>query len=173
MQSNQVSPSQYSSRPKKKFSTGCLIGIGVAVGLSLFLCICTVSVSLLRARSQASASDLSGSNQNVMIATTPSYSDSSSQWVVTHTFQGNGDANTVAFTVNAPWKLQWSCGAGTYSENVIISVYNADGTVRDYAAINTICNIGNTGGGTTEYQGGTVYLHVASEGGWTVKVLEE
>lgn len=98
---------------------------------------------------------------------------STGPWVVTHTFHGNGNDLTENVDVGDTWKLQWDCGVGTTSENVIIDVYNADGTLLDPVAINAICDTNNNRGETLEHQGGTIYLRVVSEGGWTVKISEQ
>ena len=53
---------------------------------------------------------------------------------------------------------------------MIVDVKGSDGSNVDPAAVNTICKAGNTGDSTQEYQGGNLYLDVASEGVWTIQV---
>lgn len=110
----------------------------------------------------------SGANVTANTATT-----SAPLWLPTHTFKGNGNKKTETFTVGSDWRIVWSCSpASDASYNVIVNVYNADGSAADLAAINTICQAGNTGDITEEHQGGTIYLEIVSEGGWTVTVQE-
>ncbi|MDQ2885364.1 MAG: hypothetical protein M3Y39_04675 [Chloroflexota bacterium] len=98
-----------------------------------------------------------------------------SQWVTTHTFTANGPMKTENFTVANEWKMQWTCnpasdGLGEY--NVIVAVYNADGTSLDPMAFNTICKAGVTSGSTQEHQGGNVYLDNETDGNVTITVQE-
>jgi len=89
------------------------------------------------------------------------------------TFSGNGAEKTDVFSVANQWTLTWSCDPSSFigdSYNVIISVYNSDGTIHDAAAVNTICSLGNSGGTTQEYGGGTVYLDINSESTWTINI---
>lgn len=90
------------------------------------------------------------------------------------TFTGNGEKKTSIFTVPDHWRLKWKCNPssdyfGQY--NVIVDIYNSDGTLLD-SAFNTICQNGNTSGNTEEYQGGDVYLDVQIDGAWTIEVQE-
>jgi len=98
-----------------------------------------------------------------------------SQWVTTQTFTANGSMKTGNFTVPDEWKMQWTCNPassdlGQY--NVIVAVYNADGTPLDPGAFNTICKAGVTSGSTQEHQGGNVYLDIETEGNVTFTVQE-
>ncbi len=82
---------------------------------------------------------------------------------------------TETFTVGNDWKLQWSCTPsssylGEY--NVMVDVYNSDGTSADLGAINTICQSGNVSGETEERVSGDLYLDVQSEGAWTMTIQE-
>lgn len=95
------------------------------------------------------------------------------QWTTVQSFQGNGNKKTTTFAVPNSWKLIWSCDpssdySGEY--NVIVDVVRPDGSYVDPGAVNTICQAGNTGDSTQEYQGGTVYLDVQSEDVWTIQV---
>lgn len=95
------------------------------------------------------------------------------KWTTVQTFQGNGTKKTATFSVPDNWKIVWSCDPNSFDGsqfNVIVSVYNDDGTPLDYAAVNTMCSSSNTGDSTQEHQGGSVYLDIDSEGSWTVQV---
>lgn len=95
------------------------------------------------------------------------------KWTTTHTFTGSGIKKTSVFTVPDDWKITWSCTPSSFygSYNVIVAVYNSDGTMADIA-VNTMCKAGNTGDMTEEHQGGDVYLDVNSEGDWNIQVQE-
>jgi hypothetical protein len=106
---------------------------------------------------------------------TPTSTNTQSQWVTTHAFPANGPMKTADFTVANDWKMQWTCnpasdGLGQY--NVIVAVYNADGTELDPMAFNTICKAGVTSGSTQEHQGGNVYLDNQTDGNVTITVQE-
>jgi hypothetical protein len=95
------------------------------------------------------------------------------QWTTIQTFKGNGNKKTPDFTVPDSWKIVWDCnpssfGLGQY--NLIVDVYNADGSFNDLGAINTICQKGNIHDETQEHGGGSVYLDVQSEGAWTIQI---
>ncbi|SRR5579884_1562572 len=97
------------------------------------------------------------------------------QWVTTHTFTGDGGKKTAVFTVGDDWRISWSCDPTSFQGtqfNLIIMVYNSDGTISDPAAVNTICKAGNTHDVTEEHQGGDVYLDINSEGAWKVQIQE-
>ncbi len=96
-------------------------------------------------------------------------------WTTTHTYNGTGIKKTETITVPNDWKIQWSCTPSSFmgnSYNVIIGVYNSDGTIADPAAINAMCKDGNTSGETEERTAGNVYLDVNSEGDWAINVQE-
>lgn len=88
------------------------------------------------------------------------------------TFNGYGNKKTIPFTVPNRWQLIWSCDpasdVGDY--NLFVDVDHPDGTSVDAGAVLTTCQTGNTRDATQEYQGGTVYLDVQSEGAWTIQV---
>lgn len=95
-------------------------------------------------------------------------------WTTTHTFTGNGVKKTEVFHVGSDWKITWSCDPASFGGsqyNVIVMVYNSDGTLVD-GAVNTLCKSGNTGDMTEEHQGGDVYLDITSEGSWKIQVQE-
>lgn len=107
--------------------------------------------------------------------TPTSASTAPSQWVTTHTFSANGPKKTEYFTVSNEWQMQWNCPSpssdlGQY--NVIVVVYNADGTPLDPEAFNDICKTGVTSGTTYEHQGGSVYLDIDTGGSVTITVQE-
>lgn len=95
------------------------------------------------------------------------------QWTTIQSFQGNGDKQTGDFTVPNDWRLVWTCDPSSFSGgqyNLIVEVDNADGSILDPGAINTICQSGNTTDNTEEHQGGSVYLKITSEAAWTLAV---
>lgn len=89
------------------------------------------------------------------------------------TFTGSGVKRTSPFTVPAAWRLAWACNPASFAGGAYILraiVYNADGTVLDYAAINTTCKSGNTASFTQEHQGGSIYLVIISQAAWTIQI---
>lgn len=99
---------------------------------------------------------------------------SSGTWTTTQTFSGNGIDQTEIFTVSNDWQLQWTCDPSSFqniSYNVIVYVYNTDGTLAD-VAVNTLCSASNTGNSTELHQGGSIYLKVNSEAAWTLTIQE-
>jgi hypothetical protein len=77
------------------------------------------------------------------------------------------------FSVPNDWKIVWNCNPSSDalgSYNIIVDVDNSDGSPFDPAAINTICQSGNTSGSTEEHQSGSVYLDVQSEAAWTIQI---
>lgn len=96
------------------------------------------------------------------------------KWTVTHTFSGSGIKQTPTFTAPDDWRILWSCTPSSFynsSYNVIVTVYNSDGSISDIA-VNTICKSGNTHDYTEEHSGGPVYLDINSEGDWKIQVEE-
>jgi len=96
------------------------------------------------------------------------------KWTNIQTFTGNGMKQTQTFTVGSDWKVIWSCDPSSFyggQYNVIVYVYNSDGTPAD-VAVNTVCKAGNTSNSTEEHQGGSIYLEIDSEGSWKVQVQE-
>jgi hypothetical protein len=94
-------------------------------------------------------------------------------WTTVQTFKGNGNKKTGTFTVPDSWRITWSCDPSSFyggSYNVIVAIYASDSTPIDPAAINTICQTGNTHDLTEEHQGGDIYLDVTSEGSWVIKI---
>lgn len=95
------------------------------------------------------------------------------KWTTIQSFKGNGNKKTGTFTVPDDWRLAWSCNPSSFyggQYNLIVDVYNADGSFLDLAAINTICQKGNTSDFTEEHSGGPVYLDVQSEAAWTINI---
>lgn len=97
----------------------------------------------------------------------------SQKWTTTHTFTGNGSKKTGTFSVPGDWKIVWKCNPASFdvNYNVIITVYNSDGTYAD-SGVNATCSRTNTHDETEEHQSGNVYLDITSEGDWTIQVQE-
>jgi hypothetical protein len=95
-------------------------------------------------------------------------------WTTVESFKGNGNKKTSVFSVPDTWQIAWTCNpASEYigQYNVMVDVYNSDGTYYDLGAGNTICQKGNTGDTTQEHSGsGNVYLDIQSEAAWSVQV---
>jgi hypothetical protein len=105
---------------------------------------------------------------------TPAPTQAPAKWTTTHTYTGSGSKKTGTISVPSDWKIFWKCTPSSFyggSYNVIVEVYNSDGSLAD-GAINTICKTGNTGDSTEEHQGGDVYLDIQSEGDWVITVQE-
>ena len=148
-------PQPQQAAPKKKSKVG--IGCGIATAIIVLIAIVSMA---------------SGGKSS---STTSQAPNKPQTWQTTHTYTGNGAKKTETITVGDDWKIQWSCTPSSFmgnSYNVIISVYNSDGTPADYAAVNTMCKDGNTSGETEERTAGNIYLDVNSEGQWTISVLE-
>lgn len=95
------------------------------------------------------------------------------KWVTVQKFTGSGSKKTASFTVGDNWAIGWACAPNSSaigSYNVIVDVYNSDGTPADPGAINTICKPGNTSDQTQEHQGGNIYLDIQSEGDWSIVI---
>jgi len=156
--------------PKKKLGKGWLIGLG-AVTLAFFVCIAAShgsSSSSTTTTANTSNTTQSQSTQAPTVAPNPQ------TWTTVQSFKGNGEQKTAVFSVPDDWKVNWTCNPSSFmgsSYNVIVTVYNSDGTLSDLA-INTMCQSGTTSGTTEEHQAGNVYLDVTSEGDWTVNVQE-
>ena len=162
-------PPMFVQPPPPKRHNGCLIAVAVLVALFIF-------GTIVNAVS-GTHSDTSNTTSSTTQATdTPTPTDTPTRplkWTTVQAFSGNGQKKTSVFTVPDHWRLKWKCNpASDYfgSYNVIIDVYNSDGTPLDIAAINTICQHGNTSGDTEEYQGGDVYLDVQITDVWTITV---
>lgn len=94
-------------------------------------------------------------------------------FVTIQTFTGNGTKKTAIFHVGDDWKIVWFCDPSSFmggSYNVQVDVVNSDGSDMDPAAVNTICQSGNTGDVTEEHQSGDVYLSVNSEAAWKIQI---
>jgi hypothetical protein len=84
-------------------------------------------------------------------------------------YSGNGNKNTPNFHVNADqWTISWSCQGGQYGGNLIVDVYQSDGTYVD-GAVNVICN-GAMHDTTLERGSGDFYLVVNADVSWTVTI---
>jgi len=95
-------------------------------------------------------------------------------WTTVANFSGNGSKKTATFRVPDEWKIVWKCDHSSfqgYDYNVIILVYNSDGTLAD-SGINTLCSKSNEHGETEIRTAGNVYLDVTSEALWSVQIQE-
>lgn len=162
----QQQPPMPPQQPAKKklgiMKIGC-ISLVVIVAFAVIIGIANGGKS----SSTASPSSSSGS--------TPAATQAPQTWTTTHTYSGNGAKKTETIAVGDNWKIQWSCTPSSFmgnSYNVIISVYNSDGTPADYGAVNTMCKDGNTSGESSEHSAGNVYLSVDSEGDWSITISE-
>lgn len=152
--------------PKKKPGKSLLIGVGVVI-FALFVCaVASHGRSSSRATTAATTSGASQSQQAQTVASNPQ------TWQTVQTFKGNGEQKTAVFSVPDDWKITWTCNPSSFmggSYNVIVTVYNSDGTLSDLA-INAMCKSGATSGTTEEHQAGNVYLDISSEGDWGLTV---
>ncbi len=95
-------------------------------------------------------------------------------WTTVANFSGNGSKKTATFSVPDDWKIVWKCDHSSfqgYDYNVIILVYNSDGTLAD-SGVNTLCSKSNEQGETEIRTAGNVYLDVTSEAVWSVQIQE-
>jgi hypothetical protein len=162
-------PPQQLQPPKKK--KGLAIGCGAIAAIVVLIGI----ISAVSSGGKSSSTTTSSSTDNSLSSANHSASSQPQTWQTTHTYNGNGEKKTETITVGNDWKIQWSCTPSSFignTYNVIVSVYNSDGTPADYAAINTMCKDGNTSGETEEHTGGNVYLDVNSEGDWSITIQE-
>lgn len=159
--------------------------VACIAGVLIICCVCG-TISALRGNSSPSTSQQTSQDRGSSAPTiggTPLPTDTpeptptntpAPRWVTIANFSGNGTKRTTTFTITSDqWRMNWRCNPnsdyfGQY--NVIVSVYNDDGSPADYAAINTICQAGNTHDTTAEYTPGTYYLEVDSEAAWSVQV---
>lgn len=163
----QLPMQQQSPKKKNKLAIGCGVVAAVVVLIAL--------ISAVSSGGKSSSTTTSSSTDNSSSSTKNSAPSQSQTWQTTHTYNGNGEKKTETITVGNDWKIQWSCTPSSFmgnTYNVIVSVYNSDGTPADYAAINTMCKDGNTSGETEEHTGGNVYLDVNSEGDWSLTIQE-
>ncbi len=160
-------------QPPPKRRNGCLIAVCVFIALVIFG---TIVNAISSTQSSTSSTTTSTTTSNTTQATDmpiPTDTPVPTTWTTIRSFTGNGQKKTSVFTVPDHWRLKWKCNpASDYfgSYNVIIDVYNSDGTPLDIAAINTICQHSNTSGDTEEYQSGDVYLDLQIDGAYTVTV---
>lgn len=167
--------------PKQPWWKNKMVAVisSVAAVLVLLMACCTCS---LISRSAASVTSTAQGNTYVPTATSasstpaaPTATSASQTWQTVQQFSGNGNQQTDTFHVSTDtWHLAWTCDPSSFSlgsYNVIASVYGGDGSVVDFAAINTMCQDGNTSGVTTERTGaGDFYLDIQSEAAWTFSV---
>ncbi len=169
-----ASPRQLASKKPKRWPW--IVAIVVALIIGYTIGSATHSSDTIATTTTASAS--SGTQSTIASAqpTAASKPTAAPKWSTTHSFNGNGTQKTGTFPVPNDWKLNWSCDLAKSSMggqyNIIIGIYNSDGTPADPVAINTICKSGNTSGSTEEHQAGTVYLDVTSEDNWAATIQE-
>jgi hypothetical protein len=86
------------------------------------------------------------------------------------TYSGSGNKNTPNFHVNADqWTISWSCQGGQYGGNLIVSLYQSDGTPLD-EPVNVICN-GSMHDSTIERGSGDFYLEIISDNiSWQISI---
>ena len=161
--------------PKKK-RTGCIVGAMVAVVVILACIISATAMSSNKSQtSTAATTSTTGSTPAATATTAPTKAATSLKWTTVQTFKGNGSKKTDTFTVNAPWKLKWTCDHSSFQGmdyNVSATVENADGGFADMG-VNAMCKSGSTSGETTVTSGGTVLLDIISEGDWTFTIQEQ
>lgn len=161
-------------QPPQKKKNKLAIGCGAIIALVVLIAI----ISAVSNGSKSSANDTTSSSSNSADSANSTNNSAPSKpqtWQTTHTYTGNGTKKTETIAVADDWKIQWSCTPGSFDGidyNVIVAVYNSDGTLADPGAINTICKTGNASGETEEHTGGNVYLDVNSEGDWSLTIQE-
>jgi hypothetical protein len=155
-----------------------LAGVAALIALCVVCAACGGIVQAINGGGSAAGSPTQASAPTSGPTATPAPTATNTptpKWTTVQTFTGNGIKKTQTFTVPDDWKLFWSCKPSSFyggSYNVIVTVYNSDGSVSDLA-VNTICKSGNTGDSTEEHSGGQIYLDVNSEGYWQLQVQEQ
>jgi len=160
-------------QPPPKRRNGCLIAVAVLGACTILAILGTIINAVSGTQSSTTTSTTTSNTTQATDTPIPTDTPVPTTWTTIQTFRGNGQRKTSVFTVPDHWRLKWKCNpASDYfgSYNVIIDVYNSDGTPLDFAAINTICQDGNTSGDTEEYQGGDVYLDLQIDGAYTITV---
>ncbi len=93
------------------------------------------------------------------------------QWKTLSTFKAIGSKRTFPFPVPQNWRFLWSCGNTEQDYySLTVEVNKPDGSVVDPAAVVTQCQQTITSATVKEHKGGTVYLNVDSDSGWTIQV---
>ena len=179
-------------RPPQSNRNKLLIGGGIGCGALLILCMCVGLLGALASRGNTSASS-GGSptatqqqSQTQKLVGTPKPTTTPKptatatpqpKWVVTHTFKGNGIQKTDTFTVNSNhWRIAWSCNPKAYGfEYNLIADLTPPGQDFGDSVVNVICKSNDpssTSGETNEYNAGTFFLDVNSEGPWVFQIEE-
>lgn len=147
-------------------------GVGALV---IVCCLCGTLVSAMNGGSSTTSTKAAASVSGPTATPLPTPTMTPTpKWTTVQTFTGNGIKKTPVFTAPDDWRIVWTCKPSSFyggSYNVIVTVYNADGSMSDLA-VNTICKAGNTGDNTEEHSGGQVYLDVNSEAYWQIQVQE-
>lgn len=155
---------------KKKRRTGLFIGLGVLV---VALAICAI-IGTAMSNAASNVATTTTTTSNTTTQQQQQQSAPTGTWKTTHTFKGNGTSKTATFAVGNDWKLNWTCDPASFQNtayNVIIMVYNTDGSLADQG-VNALCKAGATSGKTEIRTSGNVYLSVISEGSWNAVIQE-
>jgi len=93
------------------------------------------------------------------------------QWKTLYAFKAVGSKKTYPFSVPQNWRLLWSCGNTEQTfYSLTIAVNAPDGSSIDPVAVLTQCQQTITSNTVEEHKGGTVYLNIDSDSGWTIQV---
>lgn len=156
--------------PPKKRRTWLWIVLGVFAVLVLG-CVGLVAIASQAGQSGTQPQATQAGNTPAT-GNTPAPTTAPATWKTLKTFKGNGSKKTGVFSVPSDWRVAWTCKPGSFDGidyNVIIDVYNSDGTIVDQA-VNTTCKKGNSSDVSEEHQSGDVYLDITSEGDWVITV---
>ncbi len=95
------------------------------------------------------------------------------KWTTVQSFKGSNSGDTPPFNVPNDWRLVWGCNPSSFfanTYNLIVDIGTPGGPPVRTSAVNVICQAGHTGDVVQQHQGGTIFLHVTSEGSWTLQV---
>jgi hypothetical protein len=164
---------------RNKVAAGC-------VGLIAACVICGCFATLVNAvnggtGTTAGGQTNTGANTSTASATNtptaPTATPKPKKWTVVQTYNGNGISKTGTFDEkSASWKITWSCNPAQYgSDYNLIADLTQPGQQFGDSVVNVICKNGDASsvkGETMEYQAGTYYLDVNSEGPWQFQIWE-
>jgi hypothetical protein len=173
MASNQVTETQ---TPARRTIGRTTIVFGV-IALVALMCACGGLVALLSNGSHPATNPIATTAPAAKHTAAPTVAPT---WHTVATLKGNGSGNTENFTVDTPagFRMVWSADPTSFDNiqfNMIVSVYQADGTEVDFASVNALVqpNGTNDTGIAQEHNiSGALYLNVACEGTWTIQVQE-
>ncbi len=167
--------------PPKKSRKGLFIVLGVILAIVLIACVgisVLVAGGIFAARQAVNQVSTQVVQQTTQVSQ-PTQPTTSGTWTTVQTFTGNGTRKTAVFTVPDNWKIVYTCtylsiNGITANGVLVVSVFGADGTPLDAAAVNATCKKGvtKTTGETEEHQGGQVYLNITGTGDWTIQIQE-